>query len=148
MKISTEQDTLVLELLGMAIMIGYHNIDSVIISGKSNATDRFRVDLFLYHPADYGIRAKNLIAKLSAALLIAVSKQRLRISVREDNETTGNLLQHCNRHLHAGFDLQELQSSYHWQVVSENINLRGIKLVYSREGLSLAQILKNKGMMT
>lgn len=144
----TKNNSLVIESKVVKIreIISYESIEDIIIIHVNETYDNQMI-LYLSKPIQYENIGKHFFHKIFFHVYLLFHKNRLVIDISQNNDDLYLIINEIKKNLLSKKMPSSLDRSLFWEEESNNHNLPMVKLIYSKNGLNLAEILKKYGKL-
>lgn len=122
-------------------IISYQHIDDIIIKHVNEVYDH-EMDIFLSQSVKYENAGNNLIHKILFQIFLLFHQNKRKVNISQSNEDLLIILNEIKSNLPKTVIPPDLDKSLFWKEVSDNHSFPLVKLVFSKNNLSLFEVLK------
>lgn len=139
-----ENEFLIIESFFLKEKIRIKSIDDIIIL-HHRGWNEHRIFIYLSEPIQHDLVKNSFFNKILYQIFILSKPAKYKIQEAYNDELIINILRILKQHLPTLEEPKDLDSSHIWMVIDEGMHFHITKLVYSRKGLGLKQVmLKHK----
>ncbi|WP_415324822.1 hypothetical protein [Chryseobacterium sp. MMS23-Vi53] len=139
--ITQKDQFLCLESLFMAEKISFDSIEDVLIFHVSEQQD-LRVYIFLNKPIIYELKSEKFFNKILFSVFKIFNKNPLEIKTQLERNNLLTLLKLLENNLNNVLIPNDLDNSILWRTVDNGIQIPRTKLIYSKNNLSLTEVMR------
>lgn len=144
-KVYSENDYLIIENFFLIEKIKFDAIDAILIFHHGERYEN-KIYFYLREPIIYKNQEKRFYSNLLYKIFVFFNKEPLIIEEKYHNEDLLNILYELKNNLN-GIEIPNLQGSMFWKTKDNGYEIPMAKLIYSKKGLGLVNVLKKYGKL-
>ncbi|TRX36983.1 hypothetical protein FNW52_07010 [Flavobacterium sp. ZT3R18] len=141
MRVKSKNESILIDEIGITTEIKYKDIDSILISSDDDANFPIEIIFYLTEPAKYYNSNNTILSKFSSFIMNLFNKYSLEIRVNTVEDNAKLVLLELKKNLNQNNEINDLNNIRNWIEISANIKIQGSKLIYSKNNLSLKDVL-------
>jgi hypothetical protein len=139
--VNSKNGNILLQEVDITTNMSYIDIDSILISSDDNSNFPIEIDFYLTKSAKYYNTSKTILSKFSTFFMRLLHKNSLNVKINTTEINAKLLLRELEENLSGSNKIDDIENIRYWKEVSGNFKIPRVKLVYSKNNLSLKQVL-------
>ncbi|EJL74651.1 hypothetical protein [Chryseobacterium populi] len=144
--ISVKNNFLIFETFFLLQKVSFDSIEDILISHVQVQT-KHKISIYLNQPLINELKSETFVNKLLFFVFRAFNKNPYEIIAQYENTELAALLRIFKENLDHTTIPDDLDKSILWRTVDQGLRIPGTKLIYSKNKLGLAEVLKKHHLL-